>query len=276
MKCSRKTILSRAIQLGLAAAAVAALAAYAPASVIFEAGFETAEGYSPGQLDGQVGWFADADPGDCVVQNAEVAVGEQAAMMTADRDFSHPDKTFGEYSFWLGGRHELLAELSENPIVTIRLQVMVSATDLARYGIFAAWENLDGDPSNADMTDDSLATAVLFEPDGDISVSLVETDWDWTPGVWEPLVMELDFDTETVNVWYAENLIATGGWPFFDSPPGLDVIEFATNDGPPDGAGSSFFWDELTVEVTPEPATLALMGLGIVGLALCRRRYRKP
>ncbi len=255
-------------------AAVAFLAGTASADMIFQTGFEPGQGYAVGKLDGQQGWYADQDTGDCVVQNADKASGAQAAMMTADREFS-TGKPFGPFNFWLGGRHELEDRTDELPIVTISMQVKITATNLAKYGVFAAWEDLDGDPSNPDMSDDVLASAVLFEPDGDISVSLIETDWDWTPGVWKPLVMELDFDTETLNVWYDDTLIATGGWPFFDSPPGLDVIEFTTDDGPPGGGASSFFWDDLSIVATPEPATLALVGLG-GAFALVSRRRRGP
>ena len=61
-------------------------------------------------------------------------------------------------------------------------------------------------------------------------------------------------------------------------PPGAVPLGLYLTQYDPDSQSSIYFWSRLTIGgggQVPEPATMLLMGLGLTGVAVFRRRFRR-
>jgi hypothetical protein len=82
------------------------------------------------------------------------------------------------------------------------------------------------------------------------------------------------------------SLTIAGGSPIFlvGTGPSIDIYDFSTNNTIPIGQsvmlayniGNGFSLDEFTVTAIPEPATFALLGIGLAGLGTGYIRRRRP
>ncbi len=214
------------------------------AAVVYQTGFESAEGYGLGPLDGQQGWSADADT---AVQSSNSAAGDYAVTMVPQGDYT------GQYQ--LMAMHYLTVDTTVDPLVTVSQQVNISDLDEAEWLVSL-------------MSGLTESNRVLFSYTGDILVNGTDTGSDWSAGSWQALEIVMDHAAERTDVYYGGSQIA-GDVPFVASVDGLNTLMLSTDDYV--AQGSNMFYDSLVVTAVPEPGTLAL---ALVGLAAVLRRRR--
>jgi len=240
-------------RLTLAAALIAAIAGSAAAGpiVVYQCGFEAGEAgdvgqyYQTGPLDGQDGWVADED---AVVQDALACAGTQALLMTANGPMVPDGMLVAEQTF-------------DNPLprhlVTVSQDVNISHDWQATWVI-------------ALMAGGDVQHTVAFDWLGGIFVDYVDTGHTWTAGACVPLVMAIDFQTGIADVSYDGTLISSAAISGTSSL-GTDRIVILT-DNYSDGTDSTMVYDDLLIQAIPEPATMVLLGLGLLGIVVRRTR----
>jgi hypothetical protein len=77
------------------------------------------------------------------------------------------------------------------------------------------------------------------------------------------------WDSSTIDI--IMNLVSNSyiEYTYFVIGSGSDVLEFDTMDYP-----AAFVLDDISVEATPEPSTMLLIGFGLVAMVAARSRFR--
>lgn len=95
---------------------------------------------------------------------------------------------------------------------------------------------------------------------------VTETQTPFVRGVWTPFDVMIDLDANTHVGRYNGTEVVSGAWY---GAPGIAAI--ANIDLFANGA-TSVYYDDLSLQVVPEPATFVALGIGIAGLVALRRR----
>ncbi|NLX57881.1 MAG: PEP-CTERM sorting domain-containing protein [Phycisphaerae bacterium] len=115
----------------------------------------------------------------------------------------------------------------------------------------------------------TLIHYVLFDWNGNVVVDDQTTGTNWTPMTWMTLTMDLDLTAGTAVVQLDGNPVSSGTL-LGDPSLGIDNI-ILIGDNYIDEEAASMYYDSLSITAIPEPATCALLGFGMLGLAIRRR-----
>ncbi|MEO7453653.1 MAG: PEP-CTERM sorting domain-containing protein [Fimbriimonadales bacterium] len=106
----------------------------------------------------------------------------------------------------------------------------------------------------------------MIRNNGGSTAGAVETQVAFSRGQWLPFDVTIDLDNNTHTGRYNSTEVVSGIWYG-----GTGVAAIANIDLFANGA-SSVFYDNLSLQVVPEPATFVAIGVGLAGLLALRRR----
>ena len=196
-----------------------------------------------------------------VLQSSESSHGSQAIGVAAvnDRD------DWWNFDMRVAVKRSLTDPTTANALVAITQDVKITSDQEARFGI--GLYDTGGTKTNliefgVPLSVGSPAPIFVNDPDND-------TGHSWTAGVWETVVLDLDYVSETIDVFYGDTQVANDV-PFLASG-GLGRIALLTNDAIW-SAGSTMYYDDLAIEAIPVPGSLLLGAIGLAAIKARRRR----
>ena len=110
--------------------------------------------------------------------------------------------------------------------------------------------------------------------EGQLNLNAIVSDFGQTSvamikDAWVEYRFDIDTSANTVSEYYNNQLVSTHQWRDLADPDGRNALGaldlFANGAGP-------VYYDDLSVQVVPEPSTIALVILGGLALAAVRRR----
>lgn len=236
----------------LIAAALAA-AAVSQAQVLAQTSFETAEGYTVGDLSGQQGFIVDGDGYEVSADRAKT--GSQSVKFDSEPQV-------GSNWAWqdLGvtpGSGGVAPVVKSSVWVFIAPPATSTNTATSSFGLDAYDFSVSRVATMRIRSDGTLATAVG-------TGSLTITNIGIVRDQWYLLEMDLDYTTKTAS--FRVDGVARGSGSFTNTTLGdVDLVANATG-------FDIGYYDDLQIEAVPEPATIAALGAGLVALARRRRR----
>lgn len=261
----RSTIAVFAVTLGLLATGRSASAV----EVYNSGGYEPTR-FIPGELAGQDTqgpWLKDSGAGTAIVQTAVRQSGAQAVQLT------RPANVNGDTRY--GVRRELAPTGSLQVLrVSWDMNVTQSLIPNVQFGPFFGVEGYD-EFNNVPKLIGSLGvdatTGDILYQDG-FDGALVETGEVAPFGQWNRYLLEIDYGADEYSVFFNGARLATtdfvddGIVGFTDAP----LAALAAEGGSISTATGTAYFDNYSIEIVPEPSTLAVVGLG--SLVLLRRR----
>ena len=245
----------------LAITALAVLAVSSQAAFNYSTGFETAEGFTVGAINGQNGYTTfTAAASAPVISTANAASGSQHLRLPDDPAVD--DGTFN------GAFSEVFAT-GANDIYTLSLDIAINGDLGANYDIVGQ-----------DATAGALNFRVSFDWQGNIWVVddigaggvFVDTGFAWTVGGYNNLTVVQDLVNGTIDYSYGgTSFYTSGNW---NNNTNLDQIVMFSDSFQNAGEFGDIDNVSLTGEAVPEPATMVLLGLGVSAIAARKRRNK--
>ena len=259
----------------LAAAAGLFLAApRASAIVVYDSnGFE-APRFIPGELAGQDvegPWLRSGGTNSAIIQSAVTQSGGQAVQFT---------RTANSSDTWYGVNKEM-TPTAPNQTVRISWDMNVTQTAGNEFGPFFgvdAYDGFGGLPKRVGLlgVDASTGEVLILGAGPTDEEEVFIAPGQVVPfGQWNNYAVELDYATRTYRGYV--NGVLVGGDDFIDEEDGIvgftDAPIASLQAGAVDVPGVAYF-DNYTIEVVPEPTTVAIFGLASLGLLARRRAAR--
>jgi hypothetical protein len=220
-------------------------------TIVYSTGFE-APAYHTGALAGQDGWSGSGG----VVENTLAYAGTQAVESNAIGVV----KTQGAV-----GDLTMLSVSSDGPMMQVSDEFYATAADPN-----VAWEVL---AIGGNGTNNSGLVGQLFVADG-YAILGGSTNGGLVPisiDAWNSYTIDINFTTGTETGYVNNTLIDT----LTIASNSTEVTEVGFGIDGANGASSQAYFDNLSVDTVPEPATLMLFAPGLLALAACRQRRRQ-
>lgn len=261
----------RYLSLGLMVMLIAFTAGVAQATMIFQDGFETHTAMGTGDPD------LDYDPGTPPTGDSWY-IRESHANQAQLYKYASPGaasgnnyiKTRREISSKYGQAHARLSDanvtlLETEGTLVVQTEINVASAS-ANSAVITGWH---GEPSGSVSWHEGRTFDLYFEADGDVMYydgDYKDTGLDYTIGTWQSVKIVADFDTDTYTV-EVEGNPAAGSFAFHTSQSHIRSVLFGcSNDG------TTAYYDDVQLDVIPEPMTMSLLGIGAVMMLVRRKR----